>query len=70
MRKYLEWIEPLWGKDGEIHGNTWIRALPEEVKLWWYESHKEQYLRIGKTAPDESVLDDFIVTNWAYYKEY
>lgn len=65
MTTWIEWNEPL-RTDREPYCNTLRRALPEDVIAYqkdYYES-KNIYLS------DEDLLDQFMVVNWAWKKEY
>lgn len=65
MIKYVEWIEPLYTRNGDIIGNTFVRALPEDIiNLNRYNEPR------WKNYSDEDVLNSWMVVNWAYFKEH
>jgi len=63
--KWVEWNEPLWGKGGQVLGNSIVRAAPKDVIAWRRFHHM-----YGNLMTDEDILDDFMVTHYAWFKEY
>lgn len=65
MAEWIEWNEPL-RTDREPYCNTIRRAHPDDIiaiQRDWYKSK-------GLSLTDEELLDEFIIVNWAWRKEY